>query len=1332
MASDATASPDVQTMRRHLRTLSNDGRLTLVDARRIQRSLDRLQGLRDPKARDRQVERLGADISAAERRLESRAAGVPKPISYPPELPVSQRRADLLEVIRDNQVVIVAGETGSGKTTQLPKICLELGRGVRGMIGHTQPRRLAARTVAERVAEELGTQLGETVGYTVRFTDKVSDTTLVKLMTDGILLTEIQRDRFLNRYDTLIIDEAHERSLNIDFILGYLKQLLPRRPDLKVIITSATIDPERFSRHFEDAPIVEVSGRTYPVEVRYRPLLPDNDDVDGAPAADRDGSPSEGGDGEPRDQVSAVVDAVRELLAEPSGDVLVFLSGEREIRDTADALRGALGRWRGQEVEILPLYARLSAAEQHRVFAPHPGRRVVLATNVAETSLTVPGIRYVVDPGTARISRYSHRTKVQRLPIERISQASANQRKGRCGRVAEGICIRLYSEEDFGSRPEFTEPEILRTNLASVILQMAALGLGEVEDFPFVEPPDRRQVRDGVQLLEELGALDPKQPDPRKRLTPVGRQLAQLPIDPRLARMVLAAEREGALREVLVIAAGLSIQDPRERPAEHQQAADEMHRRFADPTSDFMAYVNLWRYLREQQKALSSSQFRRMCKREFLNYLRVREWQDLVAQLRQVAGSIGLSVGSSWTTDAARVHSALLAGMLSHVGLRDERRRDYQGARGTRFAIFPGSALFKKQPALVMAAELVETSRLWGRTVAKVEPEWVEAQGAHVVKRSYSEPHWEARRGAVMAVEKVTLYGVPIIAGRKVSYAKVDPELSRELFIRHALVEGDWKTQHQFFHHNQELLEDIEELEARARRRDIVVDDETLFEFYDKRIPDDVVSGRHFDAWWKKERRKKPDLLTFTPDLLISDEAEPVDERDFPTVWEVGDLRLPVTYQFEPGTAADGVTVHVPLDVLNRLDDSDFEWQIPGLRNELVTALIKALPKALRRGLVPAPDTAAQALRQIHPDDGPLLRVLADELQRLRGVPVEPEDFDLSKVPTHLRITFSVEDHGRVAASDTDLDVLRERLKVDVRSAISRAADSTEVSGLTSWPDDDVPKTFSSVVAGHEVQGFPALVDEGSSVALRVLPSPDAQQQAMRSGVRRLLLMQVPSVAKQTASRLSNADKLSLSANPHGSVAALLDDCTAAAVDGIVEDAGGPAWDAAGFARLSDAVSRQIDDRVAQVVTVVARILTAARDVERGLKQTSNLTLLPALTDMRAQLEGLVHTGFVTETGFRRLPDVLRYLRGMLRRLDKLPEDPGRDKARTAQVHLVQNAYDKLLARQPKDRPVSTAVADIRWMIEEFRVSLFAQQLGTAHPVSAQRIEKAIRAAQDA
>jgi ATP-dependent helicase HrpA len=1288
----------------------------LQDQRRLGRALDRARSTRDPAARERQLQRLSQDLDAAELRLANRAAAVPQ-ITYPPELPVSQHREEILEAIRDHQVVIVAGETGSGKTTQLPKICLELGRGVKGLIGHTQPRRIAARTVAERVADELGTALGDAVGYTVRFTDQVGPDTVVKLMTDGILLAEIQRDRSLSRYDTLILDEAHERSLNIDFLLGYLKQLLPRRPDLKVVITSATIDPERFSKHFDNAPVVEVSGRTYPVEVRYRPLVDDGTDED-----------DNSSESEPRDQITGVVDAVRELCREGPGDILVFLSGEREIRDTADALRGALSSERGVQTEILPLYARLSAAEQHRVFSSHPGRRVVLATNVAETSLTVPGIRYVVDPGTARISRYSHRTKVQRLPIERISQASANQRKGRCGRVAEGICIRLYSEEDFLSRPEFTDPEILRTNLASVILQMTALGLGDIAAFPFVEPPDKRQVRDGVQLLEELGALDPAQTDPRKRLTHTGRQLAQLPVDPRLARMVLAGNAEGSLREVLVITAALSIQDPRERPVEHQQAADEQHRRFTDPTSDFLTYLNLWNYLREQQKALSSSQFRRMCKREFLSYLRVREWQDLHSQIRQVSSSIGLVTGTG-QAEPARVHSALLAGLLSHIGLRDERKRDYQGARGTRFAIFPGSALFKKQPAWVVAAELVETSRLWGRTVAKIEPEWVEAQAAHLVKRSYSEPHWEKNRGAVMAFEKVTLYGVPIVASRKIGYARVDPELSRELFLRHALVEGDWRTHHTFFEHNQNLLADVEELEARARRRDIVVDDDTLFAFYDARIPADVVSGRHFDAWWKKARRETPDLLTFTPDLLISDDASPVDERDFPVTWRQGELELPVTYQFEPGTAADGVTVHIPLRVLNQVENSGFDWQIPGLRLELVTALLKSLPKALRRGLVPAPDTAFAVLQRISPDDGPLLPVLAERLHELRGVDVSPRDFDLSKIPDHLRVTFCVEDGGRGVAEGTDLDALRAKLKVDVRRVISKAANSLERTDLTAFPDTAIPRTFERSAGGHEVRGYPALVDEEGTVALRVLETEDEQLQAMRAGVRRLLLHQVPSVAKQTASKLSNADKLVLSASPHGSVSALLEDCTSAAVDAIVTDAGGPSWDATAFADLSRAVRLRIDDRVAEVVNVVVKILAAARDVERGLKGTTSLPLLPALTDLRRQLDRLVHPGFVTQTGVRRLPDVLRYLRAMVHRLEKLPEDPRRDADRMWQVQQVEAEYEALLAAAPRSRMLPTAVADIRWMIEELRVSLFAQQLGTAHPVSVQRIQRAMSAA---
>ncbi|HTI21481.1 MAG TPA: ATP-dependent RNA helicase HrpA, partial [Kutzneria sp.] len=866
--------------------------LMLRDEHRLRRRLDGTRKIRDEAKRRAALAQIDDEVLAAQAKLAARVAAVPR-IDYPEELPVSQRRQDILDVIRDNQVVIVAGETGSGKTTQLPKICLELGRGLRGVIGHTQPRRIAARTVAERVAEELRTELGKVVGYKVRFTDQVGDDTLVKLMTDGILLAEIQSDRLLSRYDTLIIDEAHERSLNIDFILGYVKQLLPRRPDLKVIITSATIDPERFSRHFGDAPIVEVSGRTYPVETRYRPVIDPED-----PDADPD-----------RDQVQAILDAVDELQAEGPGDILVFLSGEREIRDTADAL----SKQDLRNTEILPLYARLSVGEQHRVFQRHTGRRVVLATNVAETSLTVPGIKYVIDPGNARISRYSHRLKVQRLPIEPISQASANQRKGRCGRVSEGICIRLYSEEDFESRPEFTDAEILRTNLASVILQMIAAGLGDIAAFPFIDPPDRRNINDGIGLLQELGALD------KDKLTPIGRRLSQLPVDPRLARMVVAAEENGCVREVMVIAAALSIQDPRERPTEQQEQAQQQHARFRDNDSDFISFLNLWNYLREQQKELSSNQFRKMCRAEFLNYLRVREWQDIYAQLRQVVKAQGVSVNGG-DIDTKGIHLSLLTGLLSHLGMKDVVTKgvprkgptEYLGARGAKFAIFPGSALSRQQPQWVMAAELVETSRLWARTVAKIEPEWAEKLGAHLVKRNYSEPHWEAKQGAVIAVEKVTLYGLPIVAARRINYGRIDPEVSRELFIRHALVDGEWRTSHQFFHHNRQLLDDVEKLEDRVRRRNIKVDDETLFDFYDKRVGAEVVSVRHFDTWWKKTRREQPDLLTFDPDMLINDSADGVTVADYPDHWTQGGVQLPLTYRFEPGRRDDGVTVRVP------------------------------------------------------------------------------------------------------------------------------------------------------------------------------------------------------------------------------------------------------------------------------------------------------------------------------------------------------------------------------------------------------------------------------------
>ncbi len=1242
-------------------------------------------------------------------------------VTFPPELPVAQRRDEIAAAIRDHQVVIVAGETGSGKTTQLPKICLELGRGVDGVIGHTQPRRIAARTVADRIADELHVPLGGVVGYSVRFTDKVGPDTMVRLMTDGILLAEIQRDRDLKRYDTLIIDEAHERSLNIDFILGYLKSLLPRRPDLKVVITSATIDPQRFSAHFGDAPIVEVSGRTYPVEMRYRPVIDPED-----PDADED-----------RDQVSAILDAVDELCTEQTGgasnDILVFLSGEREIRDTADALRAHLARNR-EPVDVLPLYARLTAAEQHRVFAAHQGRRIVLATNVAETSLTVPGIRYVVDPGTARISRYSHRLKVQRLPIEAISQASANQRAGRCGRTSDGICIRLYSEDDYLARPEFTDPEILRTNLASVILAMTAIGLGDIARFPFLEPPDHRQIKDGVALLEELGALDPAQRTPKKRLTAVGRSLSRLPVDPRLARMVVEADRNGCVPDVLVIAAGLSIQDPRERPVEKQQAADTSHRRFADDRSDFLAYRNLWIYLQEQQKALSGSAFRRMCKAEFLHYLRIREWQDLVGQLRQVSRSLGISTRGELGApgdDPKPVHVSLLAGLLSHVGLWDPEKREYAGARGAHFAAWPGSALFKKPPRWVMAGELVETSRLWGRDLGRIEPEWVEPLAAHLVKRSYSEPHWSSRQSAVMAYEKVLLYGLPVVASRRVAYSSIDPELSRELFIRHALVQGEWRTHHQFFHHNRSLLEDVEELEHRARRRDILVDDETLFEFYDERVPAEAVSGRHFDAWWKKARRADAEQLTFDPSMLVRDDASPVEAADYPDEWRQGELALPLRYQFEPGTEADGVTVHVPLAVLNRLRVEGFDWQVPGLRLDLVTALIKSLPKNLRRHLVPAPDNARAVLDHlaVRGDAGALTDAMGEVLRHATGLDIPRDAWDQSRVADHLRMTFCVEDaSGATVAEGKDLAALKARLAPDVRRTVARAAADIERSGLTSWTFGELPPTFVQPGDGPAVKGFPALVDESDSVALRVLATRVDADRATARGLRRLLVLTIPSPLKNVVGRLDYASKLALGHNPHGSVPLLLADCVDAATDSLVAGTNGRVRGAEPFDRLRDLVRAELPETTYAVVVAVAEILGLAHDASARVAGTAEPAVLATYVDIREQLAALIRPGFVTEAGRDRLPHLRRYLRAIAVRLDALPHGAARDQQRLAEVTQVQAEVDSWLRGLPPLRRDDPAVGDVAWMVQELRVSLFAQQLGTPTPVSAKRIYKALDA----
>ncbi|MHA3024666.1 ATP-dependent RNA helicase HrpA [Mycobacterium sp. BMJ-28] len=1285
--------------------------LTFRDAARLGRRLKNLRGAPD--------ERLLAQFAAAEGLIATRQAAVPE-ITYP-DLPVSAHRDELAAAIGAHQVVVVAGATGSGKTTQLPKICLELGRGIRGTIGHTQPRRLAARTVAQRIADELRVPLGGAVGYTVRFTDQADDSTLVKLMTDGILLAEIQRDRRLLRYDTIIIDEAHERSLNIDFLLGYLRELLPRRPDLKVIVTSATIDPQRFAAHFSDAPIIEVSGRTYPVEVRYRPLEVVVPSEDGDDPDDPDHEiVRTAAASSVRDPTEAIVDAVAELAAEPPGDVLVFLSGEREIRDTAEALNRVVG----PNTEVLPLYARLPTADQQKVFAPSGrGRRIVLATNVAETSLTVPGIRYVVDPGTARISRYSRRTKVQRLPIEPISQASADQRAGRSGRTAPGVCIRLYSEQDFQSRPRYTDPEILRTNLAAVILQMAALGLGDIEQFPFLDPPEARSIRDGIGLLQELNAFDDA-----GELTDVGRRLARLPLDPRIGRMILAADAEGCVREVLVLAAALSIPDPRERPADREEAARSKHARFADEHSDFVSYLNLWAYLREQRKERSGSAFRRMCREEFLHYLRIREWQDLAGQLRSIARDIGIHE-SDQEADPASIHAALAAGLLSHVGLRDDAKgrdsRDFQGARNSKFVLAPGSVLTKKPPRWIVVADLVETSRLFGRTAARIDPETLERVGAHLVARTYSEPHWDAARGAVMAYERVTLYGLPLVPRRRVGYATVDPVVARELFIRHALVDGDWQTRHHFFRDNAALRAELAEMEERSRRRDLLITDDEIYALYDARVPAEAVSARHFDAWWKKQRHRTPDLLTFTRNELLRVD----DSADHPDAWRTDDLELPLTYRFEPGAADDGVTVHVPVQVLARLGGDGFAWQVPALREELITALIKSLPKDLRRSFVPAPDTARAVLPALDPGSGSVLDALQRELRRISGILVPIEAFDLTKVPQHLRVTFAVQgDDGTEVARGKDLGSLKENLAAPIQQAVTAAvAGDWERGGLTAWPADldELPRTVERVIGGHNVRGYPAFVDRGNAVDIRVFASAAEQRAAMGPGLRRLLRCSVPSPAKAIERGLDTRTRLSLNANPDGSLAALLDDCTDAAVDALART---PVWNATEFAALKGRVAQELGAMTRGIVNRAVKVLTAFHEVQVALPDKPAPVQAAAIADIRAQLDRLLPNGFVTNAGAGRLGDLVRYVTAIGRRLERLAQTPAADAERMARVHAVEDAYDTVVQAISPARARGDDVRDIAWQIEELRVSLWAQQLGTPRPVSEQRIYKAIDA----
>ncbi len=1430
--------------------------------------------------------------------LSQRATSVPT-ITYPAQLPVSARQEEIAAAILANQVVIVAGETGSGKTTQIPKICLDLGRGVNAMIGHTQPRRIAARSVAERIAQELGTKVSKEsiVGYQVRFTDEVSEHTLIKLMTDGILLAEIQNDPLLRRYDTLIIDEAHERSLNIDFILGYLARLLPQRPDLKVIITSATIDSERFAAHFgvegRPAPIIEVSGRTYPVEIRYRPL----DGVEPEPDSSQTNSAAASAStDEPRDQVTGILDAVDELMALGPGDILVFLAGERDIRDTEAALIDHLGpRYAANEssarlpgsVEIIPLYSRLSAAAQHRVFEKHRLRRIVLATNVAETSLTVPSIRYVIDPGVARISRYSNKTKVQRLPIEPISQASANQRSGRCGRVADGVAIRLYSQTDYEGREPYTEPEILRTSLASVILQMAALRLGNVADFPFIDPPDRRAIADGVALLTEIGAISANSKSMHEpRLTAIGHQLARLPIDPRLGRMLLEANKRGCASEVMVIVSALSIQDVRERPLDAQEAADAMHRRLADPTSDFLTYLNFWRYLRTQSRDLSGSAFRRMCRHEYLHYLRIREWRDVYNQLAQLARPLGINAQnielptrasiraasdrlvpgshaagmanadvadavvalgqSADTPDADAIHQSLLVGLLSNLGNYDERRREYAGARATHFTIWPGSGLRRKQYDWVMAAELVETSRLFARTVARIQPQWVEQAAKHLVKVTYGEPYWSTKKGAAMVHQRVLLYGLTLVADRPVTLASVGTDAARqaarEMFIRSGLVEGGWHARHAFVERNRELLEDTAEVERRQRTHGILADDQALFDFYDERLPEKITSAAAFDNWWKHQRQDTPKLLDFTRELLLP-EGDNLD--GYPDTWHQGDLTLALTYVFEPGRLDDGVSVQVPIEVLTRLRPEGFDWLVPGMRPQLCVATIRALPKRVRRQLVPAPDTgtriwelicqlypqaAGEASDGVEPIPVSFQQAFTQAAQQLRQVEITDEDWDQAQenLPEHLRMGFSVLDaRGNKLGRGRNLIVLQRQLakqseaavRSAVRGALAAAMDEArskksakskrangahesrngvhgadgangsagahnggnngahngahngaranksaantfatitsqsltsplkEQTNLVDWPEVPqgvIPQQIESAGrAGLLVRGYPTLVAQPTSKAfkadLKILADVNSQLAQHAGGVLALALAHTPLETARVTSRWNAKRSLFMVSAPYKSTDTLVSDLCLAAGRLLAQQ-----WsretghdltqlrDRKDFEAFVAWLRDRLEDQVEIIAAQVEAALEAKGQLDKAVGRNTSLALLDTLQEIREQAAALIAPRFIADADPAQLAHYGRYLKSLAYRLEKAAASPSQDAALAYQVREIEWQVSDAV-EHAKGLPANPARAAVlrqaQNMVWELRVSLFAQQLGTAHKVSAKRISRLLASA---
>jgi len=1264
-----------------------------------QRAFERhLRGLqrraRQGKPWDRGYNKLTEQLAAAEHRREARRQADLSP-DFDLDLPVIERKPDLADAIRNNQVVVVCGETGSGKSTQLPKICLELGLGVEGMIAHSQPRRIAARSLAERVAEECHTQVGHGVGYRIRFNQQVRDETRIKLATDGMLLAETQSDADLAAYDTLIIDEAHERSLNIDFLLGYLKRLLARRPDLKLIITSATIDPERFSRHFDDAPVLHVSGRTYPVDVRYRPLGTDS-------AEEQDRSLQQG-----------VLDGVDELAREGRGDILVFLPSERDIREAAENLR----KHHPPNTEILPLFGRLSSAEQQRVFAPHDKRRVVLATNVAETSLTVPGIRYVVDSGLVRLSRYSYRTKVQRLPIEPIAQASADQRAGRCGREAPGICLRLYSEDDYNRRPAFTDPEILRTNLASVILQMRYLGLGAVEDFPFIEPPDPRYVRDGIKRLRELGALDANE-----ALTDLGHRMARLSVDPRIARLLIAGQEYGCLSEVLVLAAALSIQDPRERPMDAQQAADAAQQRWQDKDSDFNGLLRLWHDAREQQRSLSNRQFRQWCRDHFIAFMRIREWREVYQQLREQVKGMGVRENEQ-AADYGALHRALVTGLLSNVALRTGDS-EYTGPRNLKLMIFPGSGVAKRRPKWIVAAELVETSRVFARTVAEVRPEWIESAAGELVNRHYYEPFWQPRKGRVGGYADINLYGLPLASGRKINYASVDAAGAREVFIREALVEGRFRSRAPCLAHNHTVVESIQGLEAKARRRDVLVDTEVLFAFYDRRLPNDVVDGPSFERWIKKKTNDQK--LRLDRDELMAHEAFDVTATSYPDQLTVAGMTLPLQYHFEPGHPEDGVTAVIPIAALNQLEPEPFEWLVPGLVEDKVSTLIRALPKQLRKNFVPAPDFARAVLEAVTPYEGSLSEAVRDQLERMTGAAIPVDAWDDIEFPKHLRMNFRVVDaQGQFLDHDRDLINLQRRMADAASSSFGEAtADAYEREGLKLWQVGALPDHVTFEQGGVTLYGYPALVDEGASVALRLHDSPEAAVQAHRGGVRRLLMLALPDQAKEIRNKRPGLDRLTLLYGGVGTGEELRDDLQAAVFDQVFLRHEVPT-DSAAFERLRDAHRGELIDAADALIETLTGILERHHNLRKRLNESAPLSETAARQDIEAQLSALIYPGFITQTPSERLADLPRYLDAIGRRLDRLSRDPSRDEPLRKQVRRWVDAWEQRRAHQQRKGMTDPALDTFRWLLEEYRVSVFAQELGTREKVSDKRLAEA-------